>query len=54
VSQGSILGPILFLIFIDDLQDGISGAVLRFAKDIELFRPVVSQTDQIKLQKDVE
>ena len=40
VPQGSVLGPILFLIYINDLDDYISGKVLKFSDDIKVFRKV--------------
>ncbi len=36
VPQGSALGPILFLIFVNDLPDVLSGNVLLFADDVKL------------------
>ncbi len=39
VLQGSVLGPILFLIFINDLPRVLSGNVLLFADDVKLFAP---------------
>ncbi len=36
VPQDSVLGPILFLIFVIDLRDFLSGRVLLFADDVKL------------------
>ena len=38
VSQGSVLEPILFLVYINDLGEGVTGKILSFADDTKLFR----------------
>ena len=53
VPQGSVLGPILFLIYINDLEDDISSKVLKFVDDTKVFRKVTNDTDKQSLQDDL-
>ena len=54
VPQGSVLGPILFLIYINDLEEGVTGNILKFADDTKLFRKVKEIGDKQKLQDDID
>ena len=54
VPQGSVLGPILFLIYINDLDDSITSNVLKFAGDTKLFRKVNTDGDKQHLQNDLD
>ena len=38
VPKGSVLWPILFLVYINDLEEGVIGSILKFADDNKLFR----------------
>jgi hypothetical protein len=54
ISQGSVLGPILFIIFINDLPNMISSMVMMFADDTKVFTQVQSEDDCAKLQDDLD
>ena len=50
VPQGSVLGLILFLMYINDLEEGVTGNILKFADDTKLFRKVKEIGDKQKLK----
>ena len=54
VPQGSVLRPILFLIYINDLDESITSNVLKFADDTKLFRKVNTDGDKQHLQNDLD
>ena len=53
VPQGTVLGPLLFLFHINDLQSVVSSKVRLFADDCFIYRNIKNKEDQITLQKDL-
>ena len=54
VPQGSVLGPLLFLIFINDLDEDINSNILKFADDTKIFKEIRSSIDCNQLQADLD
>ena len=54
VPQGTILGPILFLLYINDLPNIVESVAKLFADDCKLYREISSVDDCEKLQKDLD
>ena len=53
VPQGSVLGPLLFLVYINDLEDGVASNILKFADDTNIFRRVQTRQECRTLQDDL-
>ena len=49
--QGSVLRPLRFLIYIDDLEDGVASNILKFADDTKIFRMVQTRQEYHTLQE---
>ena len=53
VPQGSVLGPRLFLIFVNDLSDWVKSSILMFADDTKIWTKIKDTGDSDLLQQDL-
>ena len=53
IPQGTVLGPVLFVIYINDLLDNISSGGLMFADDTKIYRRITTRDDALQLQADI-
>ena len=54
IPQGSVLGPVLFLLYINDLPDTVASNVYMFADDTKIYRPMTSHEDATIPQNDLD
>ena len=56
VPQGSIIGPSLFILFLNDITDGLSPGtnINMYADDTKIWREIIYESDHNILQKDID
>jgi len=54
IPQGSVLGPVLFVTYINDMPDCVSSKINLFADDTKISRHITSENDRDQLQCDLD
>ena len=53
IPQRTVLGLLLFVLYINDLPDLTQSDIFLFADDIKIFRSIINTNDQDILQQDI-
>ena len=51
--QGSVLGPILFILFVNSISEEVDGDILLFADDTKPYKIIDTDEDQLAMQEDI-
>ena len=54
IPQGSVLGPVLFTLYVNDLPEIVTSSIQLFADDMKIYRGIRSTVDHDQLQADLE
>ena len=54
IPRGSVLGPLLFILFINDLPDCVKSTIKILADDTTIYRESKDQSDIKQLQDDID
>ncbi len=53
IPQGSVLGPLLFVLYINDMPDDITSNIFLFADDTKIFTNSSNHQNSVNLQQDL-
>ena len=54
VLQGSLLGPLLFLAYVNDIWRNMESTIRLFADECAIYRKIINNTNMEKLQTDLD
>ena len=54
VPQGTVLGPLLFSLYINDISSDIESEIRLFADDCVCYHEIKDEVDTMKLQRDID
>ncbi len=49
----SVLGPVLFIIYINDIDVGLNNFISKFADDTKIGKSIITDHDRMSLQEDL-